>query len=58
MAPQLEDTLVGGYRRLAADTPRRRIDIELRALDLFFGCVFGVLLVPSRPRIALLLLLT
>jgi lipopolysaccharide/colanic/teichoic acid biosynthesis glycosyltransferase len=58
MAPQLEDTLVGGYRRLAAETPRRRIDIELRALDLVFTAVFGVLLVPVAVAIALLLLLT
>jgi lipopolysaccharide/colanic/teichoic acid biosynthesis glycosyltransferase len=58
MAPQLEDTLVGGYRRLAAETPRRRIDIELRALDLVFTAVFGVLLVPVAAAIALLLLLT
>ena len=41
VAAQLEDTLVGGYRRLAAETPRRRIDVELRALDLLFGAVFG-----------------
>jgi len=58
MAPQLEDTLVGGYRRLAAETPRRRIDLELRALDLFFTAVFGVLLVPVAAAIALLLLVT
>jgi lipopolysaccharide/colanic/teichoic acid biosynthesis glycosyltransferase len=58
VAPQLEDTLVGGYRRLAAETPRRRIDIELRALDLVFGAVFGVLLLPVGAAIALLLLLT
>jgi len=58
MVPQLEDTLAGGYRRLAAETPRRRIDIELRALDLVFTAVFGVLLVPVAAAIALLLLLT
>jgi lipopolysaccharide/colanic/teichoic acid biosynthesis glycosyltransferase len=58
VAPQLEDTLVGGYRRLAAETPRRRIDVELRALDLVFTAVFGVLLVPVAATIALLLLLT
>ena len=58
MVPQLEDTLAGGYRRLAAETPRRRIDLELRALDLFFTAVFGVLLVPVAAAIALLLLVT
>ena len=49
---------MGGYRRLAAEAPRRRIDIELRALDLFFTAVFGLLLVPVAAAIALLLLLT
>ena len=58
MAAQLEDTLVGGYRRLAAETPRRRIDIELRILDVFFAAVFGFLLLPVGAGIALLLLVT
>ena len=58
MAAQLEDTLVGGYARLAAETPRRRIDIELRILDIFFGAVFGLLLLPVVAGIALLLLVT
>ncbi len=58
MAVQLEDTLVGGYRRLAAETPRRRIDVELRALDLCFAVLFGVLLLPVVAVIALLLLVT
>jgi lipopolysaccharide/colanic/teichoic acid biosynthesis glycosyltransferase len=58
VAAQLEDTLVGGYRRLAAETPRRRIDVELRALDLLFSLFFGVLLVPVAVVIALAILLT
>ena len=58
MATQLEDTLVSGYRRLAAETPRRRIDIELRALDILFALLFGVLLLPVGAVIALLLLVT
>jgi lipopolysaccharide/colanic/teichoic acid biosynthesis glycosyltransferase len=58
VAAQLEDTLVGGYRRLAAETPRRRIDVELRALDLLFAALFGVLLLPVALAIALLLLAT
>jgi lipopolysaccharide/colanic/teichoic acid biosynthesis glycosyltransferase len=55
-AAELEDTLVGGYRRLAAETPRRRIDIELRALDLFFAAVFGLILLPVFAMIALAIL--
>ena len=52
VAAQLEDTLVGGYRRLAAETPRRRIDIELRVLDLLFATFFGLLLLPVALVIA------
>jgi lipopolysaccharide/colanic/teichoic acid biosynthesis glycosyltransferase len=55
---QLEDTLVGGYRRLAAETPRRRIDIELRALDLVFATLFGLLLLPVGAVIALAILIS
>jgi lipopolysaccharide/colanic/teichoic acid biosynthesis glycosyltransferase len=47
VAAQLEDTLVRGYRRLAAETPRRRIDIELRALDLVLAAFFGLILLPG-----------
>jgi lipopolysaccharide/colanic/teichoic acid biosynthesis glycosyltransferase len=58
VAAELEDTLVGGYRRLAAETPRRRIDIELRALDLLFAAVFGLILLPVFALIALAILIT
>jgi lipopolysaccharide/colanic/teichoic acid biosynthesis glycosyltransferase len=52
VAARLEDTLVGGYTRLAAETPRRRIDFELRALDVLFAAVFGLLLLPVALVIA------
>jgi lipopolysaccharide/colanic/teichoic acid biosynthesis glycosyltransferase len=58
VAGQLEDTLVRGYTRLAAETPRRRTDIELRALDIFFAATFGLLLLPVAAVIALLVLVT
>jgi lipopolysaccharide/colanic/teichoic acid biosynthesis glycosyltransferase len=58
VAAQLEDTLVGGYRRLAAEAPRRRIDVELRALDLLFSLVFGLILLPVAAVIALAILIT
>ena len=58
MAVQLEDTLVRGYRRLAAETPQRRTDVELRALDILFATVFGLLLLPVGAVIALLVLVT
>jgi lipopolysaccharide/colanic/teichoic acid biosynthesis glycosyltransferase len=52
VAAQLEDTLVTGYARLAAETPRRRIDLELRAMDLLFATCFGLLLLPFALAIA------
>ena len=56
--PRLQDSLVTGYRRLASDTPHRRIDFELRALDLLFASLFGVLLLPVGLMIALLVRVT
>jgi lipopolysaccharide/colanic/teichoic acid biosynthesis glycosyltransferase len=54
----LQDSLVTGYRRLASDAPHRRIDFELRALDIFFALLFGVLLVIPALLIALIVRLT
>jgi lipopolysaccharide/colanic/teichoic acid biosynthesis glycosyltransferase len=56
VAQRLEDTLVSGYTRLAADSPRRRIDVELRLLDLLFAAVFTLLLLPVFAVISLLIL--
>ena len=42
-----------GYSRLAADSPHRRIDAELRALDLLLAVLFGALLLPLALVIAL-----
>ncbi|HEV2590765.1 MAG TPA: sugar transferase [Gaiellaceae bacterium] len=56
--PGLQDSLVTGYRRLASDAQHRRIDFELRALDIFFALVFGVLLLIPAFVIALVLRVT
>jgi len=56
--PPLEDTLVRGYTRLAANAPLRRIDLELRILDTAFAAIFGVLLAPVALVIALVVLVT
>ena len=56
--PQLEDTLVTGYTRLAADTPNRRIDAELRTLDILFSALFLILLSPVALVIAVAMLVT
>jgi lipopolysaccharide/colanic/teichoic acid biosynthesis glycosyltransferase len=53
--PRLQDSLVTGYRRLASETPHRRIDLELRALDVVFASLFGLLLLPLAAAIALAL---
>ena len=58
MSARLEDTLVSGYTRLAAEAPRRRIDVELRALDVLFASLFGLLLTPLWLTIAAFLLAT
>jgi lipopolysaccharide/colanic/teichoic acid biosynthesis glycosyltransferase len=56
--PRLEDTLVTGYTRLASDTPNRRIDLELRTLDILFSGVFLILLAPVALLIAAIMLAT
>ena len=56
--PPLEDTLVTGYTRLARDTPHRRIDLELRALDVLFSGLFSLLLSPVALVIAIVVLVT
>ena len=58
MPPRLEDTLVTGYKRLAAAAPDRLKDIELRTLDILFSSVFLILLSPLALLIALLMLIT
>src|SRR3954468_13237695 len=56
--PRLEDTLVTGYTQLARATPNRRIDLELRALDVLFSGLFLIVLSPVALTIALLVLAT
>jgi lipopolysaccharide/colanic/teichoic acid biosynthesis glycosyltransferase len=56
--PRLEDTLITGYRQLAGRAQGRRIDIELRALDIALALVFFVLSLPLTALIALAILLS
>ena len=56
--PRLEDTLVSGYSRLARDAPHRRIDVELRALDLLLATVLIVVTLPLAILLAGLVLVT
>jgi lipopolysaccharide/colanic/teichoic acid biosynthesis glycosyltransferase len=55
---RLEDTLVSGYTRLASEAEHRRIDLELRALDVLFAGVFGLALLPVALVIAGVVLVT
>jgi lipopolysaccharide/colanic/teichoic acid biosynthesis glycosyltransferase len=58
-APQLEDTLITGYRRLASDAVARpTIDVELRALDLLLSSLFLLVSLPITLPLAVVLLLT
>jgi lipopolysaccharide/colanic/teichoic acid biosynthesis glycosyltransferase len=50
--PPLEETLVRGYVRLAAEAKHRRIDFELRILDVLLAAVFGILLLVPALLIA------
>ena len=58
VAERLEDTLVSGYTRLAAESPHRWIDVELRLLDLIFAAVFSLVLLPLSAMISLLVVVT
>jgi lipopolysaccharide/colanic/teichoic acid biosynthesis glycosyltransferase len=55
---RVEDTLVRGYRQLALETPARRRDAILRALDLLLSTLFLVVSFPLAGAIALLVLVT
>jgi lipopolysaccharide/colanic/teichoic acid biosynthesis glycosyltransferase len=57
-SPRLEDTLIRGYRHLAADSPRRSRDAVLRALDVLLASLFLVASLPLAIPIALLIVLT
>ncbi len=57
-SPRLEDTLVRGYRQLALETPARRRDAVLRALDVALSALFLLVSLPLSLAIALLVLLT
>jgi lipopolysaccharide/colanic/teichoic acid biosynthesis glycosyltransferase len=56
--PRLEDTLITGYKRLAGGSPSRRVDFELRALDVVLSSLFLLVSLPLTLPIALAILLT
>jgi len=56
--PRLEDTLVRGYSQLAGEAQDRRIDIELRVLDVLLAALLLVLSLPLTCGIAAAILVT
>jgi lipopolysaccharide/colanic/teichoic acid biosynthesis glycosyltransferase len=56
--PQLEDTLITGYKRLATGSQQRFVDFELRALDIVLSSLFLLVSLPLTVPIALVLLAT
>jgi lipopolysaccharide/colanic/teichoic acid biosynthesis glycosyltransferase len=56
--PQLEDTLITSYKRLAQASPGRGDDPVLRTFDLFFAALFLLLTLPLTVPISLALLAT
>jgi lipopolysaccharide/colanic/teichoic acid biosynthesis glycosyltransferase len=55
---RVEDTLVRGYRQLALETPARRRDVVLRALDVVLSSLFLVVSLPLAGAIALIVVTT
>jgi lipopolysaccharide/colanic/teichoic acid biosynthesis glycosyltransferase len=55
---RVEDTLVRGYRQLALETPARRRDAVLRALDIVLSALFLVVSLPLAGAIALIVATT
>ena len=56
--PPLEETLISGYVRLASEAEHRRIDLELRVLDILFAGIFGLILLLPALVIAAIQLAT
>jgi lipopolysaccharide/colanic/teichoic acid biosynthesis glycosyltransferase len=57
VTPQHGEKLAERYLRLARETPRRRaIDVELRALDIFFSALFLLVSLPLTLPASLVLL--
>jgi lipopolysaccharide/colanic/teichoic acid biosynthesis glycosyltransferase len=56
--PQLEDTLITSYKRLAQASPERGQDLVLRTLDVLFATLFLVVSLPLTIPISLALLVT
>src|SRR5438105_2631350 len=54
----IEDTFIRGYRQLALETPARKRDVLLRALDVTLSAVFLLCALPAALVIAFVVLVT
>jgi lipopolysaccharide/colanic/teichoic acid biosynthesis glycosyltransferase len=54
----IEDTFIRGYRQLALETPARRRDAILRALDVTLSALFLLVVLPVALPLALVVLAT
>jgi lipopolysaccharide/colanic/teichoic acid biosynthesis glycosyltransferase len=57
-SPRPSESFVTRFERLTAGSPKRRVDLELRALDIVFAVLFGLIALPFAAIVALLLLTT
>jgi lipopolysaccharide/colanic/teichoic acid biosynthesis glycosyltransferase len=55
---RLQDTFILGYARLASDSPRRLVDLELRILDILLSAAILLLTLPLLVLVALAVLVT
>jgi lipopolysaccharide/colanic/teichoic acid biosynthesis glycosyltransferase len=57
-SPRPSESFVARFERLTAGSPKRRVDVELRALDILFALVFGLIALPFAAIVAIVLLAT
>jgi lipopolysaccharide/colanic/teichoic acid biosynthesis glycosyltransferase len=56
--PRPSESFVARFERITSGSAKRRVDAELRVLDVFFALLFGALALPFVVPVALLLLMT
>ena len=52
MEPRPSESFVTRFERVTSGSPRRRVDVELRILDVAFALLFGLLMLPFALLIA------
>jgi lipopolysaccharide/colanic/teichoic acid biosynthesis glycosyltransferase len=53
-SPRPSESFVARFERLTAGSPKRRVDVELRVLDVVFALVFGVIALPFAAVVTML----